>query len=518
MDKGSIENTVQAGRILLDMQMIADEFSDMGLSFILNLKDKKPSLKGFALYSGQKEFKEGTVYVIARGRSKGFPVDSCPYITSENLFGLASHIRAVGASDMDIVNAAARVFERYHQFETDLSGVIIKGGSLNDLCKVAVRFFRNPVYVHDTTFTVLALPEYREGMLKFEESEDGSSIHVPLWIVNDFKFDDAYNESLTKREAGIWEEDQFPRNLRSLYANIWDGNNYIGRFLVNEIDSRIKPGQFRVAEVFTEYIKAILQRDTLLPRRTFRDYEDALRTLIRGGVPNPGEISAILEALGWRDDDKYIFVMMQSQNPDIQIRSDVALRNSLSSFFPGNFYFFHDRRLCVIINSRTEHRDTEGIKASLASLVRDSYMYCGISSAVQGLSNIRTGFLQAEITLRYIEKTRDRWLLLFSDCALNYIINTVLEKMPAKDLVSAALLKLRDVDKEKNTDYYHTLKTYLQCERSIPRTSEALIIHRSTLQYRLEKIAQLTHLDLDSEDVRVYLILSYKILEYTEKT
>ena len=137
---------------------------------------------------------------------------------------------------------------------------------------------------------------------------------------------------------------------------------------------------------------------------------------------------------------------------------------------------------------------------------------------MQGLSNIRTGFLQAEITLRYIEKTRDRWLLLFSDCALNYIINTVLEKMPAKDLVSAALLKLRDVDKEKNTDYYHTLKTYLQCERSIPRTSEALIIHRSTLQYRLEKIAQLTHLDLDSEDVRVYLILSYKILEYTEKT
>ena len=70
------------------------------------------------------------------------------------------------------------------------------------------------------------------------------------------------------------------------------------------------------------------------------------------------------------------------------------------------------------------------------------------------------------------------------------------------------------IDREKNTDYYHTLRVYLENERSIPRTSEALIIHRTTLQYRLEKIEQLTRLNLDSEDVRIYLMLSYKILNY----
>ena len=506
-----------AGRILLNMQMIADELTDMGLSFLLNPKDRKPGLRGFALYNGQKELVDGVLYAIARGRAKGFPVDSYPYITSENIFGLAAHIRSVGASDLEIVNAVARIFERYHRLETELNSVLIMGGSLNDLCRVSMNYFHNPVYVHDRMFTVLALPEYRDGMLEFERSEDGSSTHVPLWVVNNFKFDEAYNETLTKREAGIWEEDQFPGNLRSLYANIWDGDNYLGRFLVNEIDTPIRPGQFRFAEIFTEYIKVILQRDMQLPRRTFRDYEDAVRTLIRGGEPNQGEVNSLQDTLGWREDDSYIFLMLQSQNPDIQIRSDAAFRNRLASCFPGNFYFFHEQRLCMIINTRIESRDGDGIKAELASLVRDSYMFCGISSPIPGLSKMRTGFLQADITLRYIEKTRDRWLLLFSECALDYMINAVIEKMPAMNLVSIELLKLRETDREKKTDYYNTLRTYLQCERSIPRTSEALIIHRTTLQYRLEKIDQLTHLNLDSEDVRVYLIMSFKILEYTEK-
>ena len=58
-----------------------------------------------------------------------------------------------------------------------------------------------------------------------------------------------------------------------------------------------------------------------------------------------------------------------------------------------------------------------------------------------------------------------------------------------------------------------TLRAYLQHERDIPRTSEALIIHRTTLLYRLKKIQALTELDLNSPEQRLYLNLSLWILE-----
>ena len=50
-------------------------------------------------------------------------------------------------------------------------------------------------------------------------------------------------------------------------------------------------------------------------------------------------------------------------------------------------------------------------------------------------------------------------------------------------------------------------------ERSIPRTAEALIIHRTTLTYRLGKLEELWNLNLDDSDTRLYLLLSFRMLE-----
>ena len=72
---------------------------------------------------------------------------------------------------------------------------------------------------------------------------------------------------------------------------------------------------------------------------------------------------------------------------------------------------------------------------------------------------------------------------------------------------------LMEHDRERGTQYFETLRTYLLQERDIPRTSEQLIIHRTTLQYRLKKIQSLTELDLNDSRQRLYLLLSLWILD-----
>ena len=64
-----------------------------------------------------------------------------------------------------------------------------------------------------------------------------------------------------------------------------------------------------------------------------------------------------------------------------------------------------------------------------------------------------------------------------------------------------------------NLEYFDTLKTYLLHERDIPKTSEALIIHRTTLLYRLKKIQSQWNLNLEDPWQRLYLMLSLWILE-----
>ncbi|MGW3464972.1 helix-turn-helix domain-containing protein, partial [Streptomyces olivaceoviridis] len=58
-----------------------------------------------------------------------------------------------------------------------------------------------------------------------------------------------------------------------------------------------------------------------------------------------------------------------------------------------------------------------------------------------------------------------------------------------------------------------TLRCFLEHAGSIPRTAEALQIHRTSLYYRLRQIQEFTGLDLDSGGDRLVLHLGLRTLE-----
>lgn len=509
----------ETNRILLNTRMIADDLDDLQWSYIINDSDAEPGFKGFALYNGQADLHKDIIYVLKSGDAKVFPVNHFAYICTDNVKGKAPHIRNIKQNridDVDVINAIVAIFDRYHQFEASINNVIVNEGTLDDLCRIGCNFFRNPMYIHDNMFTVIALPKYVEGMLKFEKTKTSNNIHIPLWLINDFKYDEAYQETLTRKHASIWGIDQYPRTMRSLYVNLWEGNYYLGRLLINELESTIKPGQFILAEIFAEYIKLIMRRDLLSPNKHYRDYEDTVRTILRGETADKRDLDEFLQILNWDKNDRYICIKMQSQDPTILIKSDSALRSQISSMFAGSFDFFHEQKLCLIINATKSGTDMESIKSALAPLVRESVMYCGISNPVNGVFNLRTGFDQTDWVLEYIGQKKEHWLMMFGECFLSYMLNITSKTMPAESLVSSRLLNLIRIDEEKNTEYARTLRCYLKNERSIPKTSEELIIHRTTLQYRLQKIEELTKFDLDNENTRLYLLLSYKYLEQSD--
>ena len=142
-------------------------------------------------------------------------------------------------------------------------------------------------------------------------------------------------------------------------------------------------------------------------------------------------------------------------------------------------------------------------------------MYVGISNPIQGITAIRTGFSQAAIALNYIkQEDSSNWIVPFSSCALSYIRECVCHEFSADMLVHPALRDLQEHDRTAGTQYYETLRAYLFCERNIPQTSQYLIIHRTTLTYRLGKILEMTNLNLEDPGLRLYLLLSFHILDH----
>lgn len=509
----NVEFTVQSGApFRLNLQMIADFLEERKWDFVIYRPNELPALAKCLLYYGQQELKQDVLYVIPEGMETDFPADRFSYITTTALRGEAPHIRNVTAVFPELLNEVMGIFAFHGDFERELSNTISGGGSLSELCAVANRYMRNPVYVHDTMFCVIGQAGCAEGM--FEYNEKTRKYHLPLWLINEFKFDENYKRTFEKHQAGIWGNDLDYTTVRSLFVNLWDGKEYLGRLVMDEVNASIRPGQCRMAEFLAGYVLLWMKNQALSNHHVQYSYEQTFVDLLKDGETDERDLKAIMGILDWKYEDRYLCLKLQSQDTGDTVRPDLAINSRLSSVISGFVSFHYRQKLCVLINLSVSGLEQGELRLRLAPIVRDSCLYVGISNPVEGIYAIRRGFIQADISLDYIAGIDSSdWMVPFSACALNYIQESACQKLPAQMVAHPVLLELLEHDRIQSTQYYETLRTYLLCERNIPATAAALIIHRTTLTYRLGKIMELTRLNLDNDNLRLYLLISFQLLE-----
>ncbi len=498
--------------ILLNLQMLLDEGEEAWGNYCAHRPGEAPSFSCYLIYCGQRSLRSDVLYLVERGQEGDFPADGFSYLTNGTLKGEAPHVRSIGSSFPELVNRVIRVFDRYGEFQRQLAEVVSRGGTLKELCQVGSRFLGNPLYIHDHLFAILAESHHVPGMIDFEYNERTRSMHIPLWLINEFKFDEAYRSTLASRKASIWGTEQYPHNIRSLYVNLWDQGQYLGRLLINEIGTALLPGHFHAAEFFAGYVIRWLRNQD---RREMAgsNFEPTFLELITTGRADPRDLKRIMTVLDWKEEDQFLCLKLTNQSP-LSVRSDSALNSRLASMLNGCVTFRQGEALCVIIDLTISRQDAGNLRLQLAPLVRDSLMYAGLSNPVKGLGNLKYGFFQADRALDYITKVDSSdWMVSFSSCALNYIMDSAARGLPDRMTAHPVLADLRNYDEENGTQYYRTLQMYLLQERSIPKTAQALIIHRTTLTYRLNKLLELTRLNLEDANLRLYLMLSYRLLE-----
>lgn len=96
------------------------------------------------------------------------------------------------------------------------------------------------------------------------------------------------------------------------------------------------------------------------------------------------------------------------------------------------------------------------------------------------------------------------------------IVNTLLSADSEDNILEPHIKTLAEMDAKKNTSYLETLYTYLKCAMSTSNTCKKLFIHRNTLDYRMQKITELTGIDWTDGDVLFKLYLSINVLRYID--
>ena len=76
---------------------------------------------------------------------------------------------------------------------------------------------------------------------------------------------------------------------------------------------------------------------------------------------------------------------------------------------------------------------------------------------------------------------------------------------------------LIDYDQKHNTQLEETLYQYLKFDSNQKAMAESLFMHRNTINYRLNKIKELTECQLDSFEEKMPYMLAFYIKEIVEK-
>lgn len=509
--------TERSGRMLLSIQMLVDAMNEQLWEFSPHVQGDKPVLRGCQFYQRGMQLSDDTLYIIPEGEGGFFPIHRYCYVTSEDLFGAAPNIHGVHRPAHEIANLVYNVFRNYHDFESSLSDIVNNNGTLTDLCREGEKFFHNPMFIHDSLFSVIGLPRDIKTTTQFEHNLESGLYHIPLRMIDEFKYDPVYQATLSEHSAGLWDNMQNRNGFRSLYVNLWDGTHYCGRLLINERQTALKPSQFKAAEYLSEYAMMIIRREVNKKNRDGRSFDDTLVDMADGKPVDPEELRNLLGILNWKAGDRYICMRIQNQDARLTVNPVSALRGVLSTDLTHFTSFFYEQQLCILINLTLSGLTPGMIHQRLALQIRDNYMCGGISNPFMGIQMFPAAFEQAAAALSYANASHNNaWLISFEDCALEYFQNRIMKSMPLELYIAPQLYKLKQIDRDRGTEYYQTLRAWLLYERSIPKTAEALIVHRTTLTYRLEKLREQIPMDLDDPRLRLYLRLSYYMLDADE--
>ncbi|MCB2293583.1 helix-turn-helix domain-containing protein [Clostridium algoriphilum] len=102
----------------------------------------------------------------------------------------------------------------------------------------------------------------------------------------------------------------------------------------------------------------------------------------------------------------------------------------------------------------------------------------------------------------------------YSDIQFYDLVSLTCKKIDYLEFYHPALIKLRQYDRENNSDLFNTLYIYLKNNQHLLKTASELFIHRNTMSYRIKKIFNLVNIDLSCSETVFNLMLSYKLMAY----
>jgi sugar diacid utilization regulator len=199
---------------------------------------------------------------------------------------------------------------------------------------------------------------------------------------------------------------------------------------------------------------------------------------------------------------------------------------TLSLLFPYTKPVLFQDSIVIYTNLKfsknNQNIETSTFLSHLTTFLNRTDAYAGISNQFRSYADITKSYHQSEVALSigkaliqqsHLSNFKGQRIFCYFDLWLYQLIDVSHHSLFTYELCSDLFLEILEYDKNHQTNYLKILQVYLTNERNYTRTAADLYMHRNNVIYHIKRICELFNVDLNNPDLRLQLLLSYKVLD-----
>ncbi|AEF85575.1 hypothetical protein TREPR_1549 [Treponema primitia ZAS-2] len=440
--------------------------------------------------------------------------------TVEKYFGLFEAIFTFrDVLPLDIYDIVQNIYSRFDKWDADLLEALNHNRDIQAMLDASDNIFNNPLILHDNYYKVISFSKkYTDAFPRMPyilQEKDADHIDLSEYDIYSMQRAVLFPTSIT--------------GVRSLYVNIFQKNRLQYRLLVLEYSRKFNPSDSALLEHLAERVQPIITgssadaaRQMVLP--------NIIRNILIGEFTDAVSIKELLGTFNWIDDYQYVCMKVFFDSSYDEHPALSFIEAGIKEIIPEACVFEYDAAVAVFINMNDMGENIpdakidsfdgfSGEKVDRFSVIMGTFLInnnlkAGISDKFSGFDTLKLYYRQAELALKAGNRSSPlAHLYYFKNIVKSLILDFCAGEFPPSMICSPELIKLRDYDRKHKADLFRTLLKYLENHLNITGTAIELSIHRSTLTYRLERIREISGLNIEDSSNQWYLLLSFKLLE-----
>src|SRR4051812_36144864 len=299
----------------------------------------------------------------------------------------------------------------------------------------------------------------------------------------------------------------------------------VGDAVVGRLRLRARGGgpSAAVLRIATTMIASEVERLRAPDRASEAAQAAFLGALFQRKVTDRGDIVARASELGADLAEGGAVVVVRAHHfapadDDWRARVLAAAERAARAGAPGSLAAIHDDHVVVLIPTAEDaslRRVAEGIARELHASVHGFTFAVGHSRVAHDPVDLYRAGNEALLAANVATAAEDDVALLaFEDTGAYRLLLPAMSEDPAElqRFYEETVAPLAAYDDQYETDLVQTLETFLDADGNVAGTAARLYTHRHTVRYRLERVKDLTGLDVASTDGREKLGLGLKAM------